>query len=122
MPDTIIAAEQGETDSLRIAHPKPVPHDGQRAYTRADQRFVRDAVRGRKEDAVKVLVYGVCFVVAGIEAGADRDFLTDTAKGLHDAVSKLVAGMRKDLDDAYLPPEDADIDMGELDAIIARIA
>ena len=102
------------TDSLTI-------QTAPRAYTRRDQRFVDLAVRERRQDAVEFLDAGLRFLRSGLDAKADRAFLIDTAKGLHDAVSNLVGGMRKDLDDAYLPTEGADIDLSELDGIIQGV-
>jgi hypothetical protein len=91
------------------------------AYTRKDQRFVAMSVRERKADTAQFLDAGLRAIRAGIDARADRVRLQDMAGFLHDAVANLVGGMRRDLDDAYLPPEDADIDMGELDQLITTL-
>lgn len=93
----------------------------QRAYTKKDQRFVREAVWGRVNDTQHMVDNGVRFVRAMIDAGADPNFIDDTARGLHDVATKLLAGMRRDLDDAYLPIEAADIELTELEQLITTL-
>ncbi len=86
--------------------------------SRNHKAFVREAVRGRREDARKFLAAGLAFLRAGSEAGVSKDYLSDQAKGLHDAVSDLVGGLRKDLDNERLDPDAGDIDLTELNAIL----
>ena len=94
----------------------------QREKSRSNGRMhARMAVAGRKDDAQRFLVLMLNALEAGIEAGADKDFLSDTAKGAHDAISNLVGGMRRDLDNEGCDERDADIDMAELDALIATL-
>lgn len=63
----------------------------------------------------KALVEGVEFLLA-CRTLPDFD-VNDTARHLHDAVSKAVARCNQELDEVALDPVD-DIDLGELNAII----
>jgi len=88
---------------------------------RRDQRFTDLAVSGRRQEAERFLSYGLWMLQAGIDAGVDKAFLSDTAKGLHDAIGDMVGGMSTDLDNAHLETSAAEIDCSELDALIKEI-
>lgn len=85
------------------------------------RRFAQDSVEGRREDAMRFLIAVEHALSLGITAGADRDFLIDTAKGCHDAISNLQAGMYRELDAAGADQADAYIYYGDLDALIAQL-
>ena len=55
----------------------------------------------------------------GRDAGIKADALYDMARNLHDNVGDAVGQMRTDCDNNGIEPEFADIDMGELDALLA---
>jgi hypothetical protein len=85
------------------------------------RHYTRMAVDGRREDANRFLAAGLTMLERGMDAGVDRDFLDDAARGLHDAMSNLDARMQRDMDEAGLFDEYACLDLSELDAIIARL-
>ncbi len=91
-------------------------HDAKRRA----QRFTELAVEGRREDADTLLTAAETFLQHGLDAGLDRAYLTDTARGFHDAITNLVAAMNKDLDNAGIEGT-VKLDLEELDAIIAEI-
>jgi len=86
------------------------------------RRYTRLAIDGRREDANRFLAAGCLMLERGMEAGVDRDFLDDSARGLHDAMSNLDARMQRDMDEAGLFDEYTCMDLSELDAIISRLA
>ena len=86
------------------------------------RRFTIDAVAGRRAEAQRFLASGIEMIERGMECGADPAFLLDTARGLSDAVSNIVGGMRRDLDNVGADERDAEIDMAELDALIGRLS
>lgn len=88
---------------------------------RRDQRFTDMAVAARRQDAERFLSYGLWMLQGGIDCGADRDFLSDTARGLYDAMTNLINGMERDLDNAHLETSAAEIDRSELDALIREL-
>src|SRR6266545_6418375 len=79
-----------------------------------------DAVRDRREEARRFLSAGLAMIERGLECGADLAFLQDTAAGLHDALTRIMGGLRRDLDNAGARIEDADIDLGDLNGITER--
>lgn len=83
--------------------------------------FVSMAVSGRREDAQRFLSVGLEMLGKGSECGADRLYLIDVAKGLHDAVSNLDGQMRRDLDDVGLIHEHRPIDLAELSQSITTL-
>src|SRR4029077_17947794 len=85
------------------------------------RHYTRMAVDGRREDANRFLAAGLTMLERGMDAGVDRDFLDDAARGLHDAMSNIIRRMRLDLDEAGCDERDADIDLSELDALITRL-
>jgi len=95
--------------------------DQRRSASILAKNLARDAVEARREDAIAFLSDGESMLQQGLYAGADKVRLADMAGFLRDCVSDLVGGMRKDLDDAGLHDEPAEIDMAELDALIAEI-
>lgn len=95
----------------------------QREKSRSQGRmYTRMSVAGRKDDAQRFLVQMLDALDAGIDANVDKASLSDLAKCAHDAITKLVAGMRTDLDREGCDERDADVNMAELDALIARLA
>lgn len=80
--------------------------------------FVIDAVEARLDDARRFLAEMERAIQLGIDAGADRDYLIDTAKGCHDAICNLQAAMYRDLDAAGVSQPDAYLYLGELDELI----
>ncbi len=82
----------------------------------------REAVRFRRAEVRAFLTAGLDFVCRGQMAGISSDYLHDFARGLSDAVSDAVGGMRKDLDEAGSDPDAADIDVSELNALIGSLA
>lgn len=92
-----------------------------RAHASADamaRRFTADAVHFRRDEVVRFLAAGMAFIHAGKFSDIPSDYLDDFARGLSDAVSNAVGGMRKDLDNAGLDPDAANVDVVELDALI----
>ena len=87
---------------------------------RRNQRFVEMAVEGRRSEANYIVVTMTDFLQSGISVGLDRAYLSDTARGFHDAITKLQAAMNKDLDEAGLQ-DTVCLDLSELDALIAEI-
>jgi hypothetical protein len=85
------------------------------------QAFIRETVKARHEDAWQMLSDGVTFLRRALEARADRDYLRDTARGLHDAVSDLIGGMQRDLDEEHMDYDWVSLDMAELDLLIERL-
>ncbi len=95
----------------------------QRASANAMARqTVREAVRFRRQEVAAFLATGLDFVSKGRSAGISADYLHDFARGLYDAVSDAVGGMRRDLDEAGADPDAADIDVSELNALIGSLA
>lgn len=86
------------------------------------RRFTADAVHFRREEVIRFLAAGMDFIQKGQFAGISSDYLDDFAKGLSDAVSDAVGAIRKDLDNASLDPDAADVDVSELDAFIEGAA
>lgn len=82
------------------------------------RRFTADAVHFRRDEVVRFLAAGLDFIQKGQFAGIPSDYLDDFAKGLSDTVSDAVGSMRRDLDNANLDPDAADVDVSDLDAVI----
>lgn len=113
MPDTHLIS----TEPVRIYTAT------QREKSRSQGRmYARMSVAGRKDDAQRFLVQMLYAIDAGMLANANKDFLSEMATGTHDAITKLVAGMRTDLDREGCDERGADINMTELDALIERLA
>ena len=91
------------------------------AHTASNRRFVALAVQGRRQQTARFLQYGEWAVEAGMDVGADPALMADIAGHLHTAVTNLVADMRRDLDDAGLEPDDAEIDMTNLSILLGEI-
>lgn len=83
--------------------------------------FAIDAVEGRKAEVNLFLDHTVRAVYGGRFGGIDPASLLDMAQGARDAISNIVAGMRRDLDDAGSDPDSATVDTSELDGLIAKL-
>ena len=119
--DTLTRTQNTARNDLAITAAYPSFSERRHAAGIA-RRFTIDAVRGRREEARRFLSSGIDMLEKGLACGADLGFLQDTAKGLHDAVTRVMACMRKDLDNAGCDERGADIDMAELDTILKYIA
>jgi len=108
MPDNIIQSEAPRFHTVRA-----------RASANAMARdSTRETVRFRRDEVSRFLAVGLDFISKGRSAGISADYLDDFAMGLHDAVSDAVGSLRKDLDNAGLDPDAADICTADLDAVI----
>ncbi|MCC2649850.1 MAG: hypothetical protein K0R61_35 [Microvirga sp.] len=116
MPDTLTAAEPVSAEPATS-----YPSLARRRAALRDRLAVRDDVANRRQDARRFLAAGLDMIERGMEAKADLAFLSETATGLHDALTRLMAGMRSDLDNCGADDRDADIDMGELDQLITTL-
>ncbi len=111
-----------------IAHPFESPTAGrfhtvrQRASANAMAReTVRQSVKFRRQEVAAFLAAGLHFLTRGHSAGISADYLDDFAKGLSDAVSDAVGGMRRELDDAGCGDLDAaNVDTAELDKMLGK--
>ncbi len=81
---------------------------------------VREAIRFRRDAVSRFLAAGMDHISQGLSAGISTDYLDDFAKGLHDAVSDAVGGMRRDLDEAGCDPDAAEVDTAELDKMLGK--
>jgi hypothetical protein len=68
------------------------------------RRFTLAATAERRSDLDSLLDEGVRFLTACKHAGMPAAFVSDTARGLHDELSNLLAGIDRDLDDVGEPP------------------
>ena len=85
------------------------------------QRFALMAVDERRRDAGAFLAAIEIAIQTGIAAHADRAFLHDTATGALDAISNLMGGMLKDLDDQHLAHDLLlPLDVSELQALVEK--
>jgi hypothetical protein len=91
------------------------------AHTASNRRFVALAMQGRHQEVARFLQYGEWAVEAGMDVGADPALMADIAGHLHTTVTNLVAAMRRDLDDAGLEPDDAEINMTYLSVLLEEI-
>ena len=78
----------------------------------------RQSVRFRRDEVAEFLALGMYCISKGRSARISTDFLCDFAKSLHDKVSDAVGGMRRELDEAGVDPDGADIDLGELESLM----
>lgn len=86
------------------------------------RRFARDAVKGRRDYAMRFYAAGLVMIDAAVDAGIGNDSIADMAKGLHDELTKLSAGMKRDLDERGLLDEWQPIDLSDLDALLVRLS
>lgn len=83
--------------------------------------FVRDVVKGRREDALQFLAAQLHAIELG-ERCLDNATLLDMAKGLKDAIGNIVGAGRKDLGrERGLEPDDANIDTAAVEGLIAKL-
>jgi hypothetical protein len=80
------------------------------------RRFTRAVTAERRADLDSILDEGVRFLTACKDAGMPADYIDDAAKGLHDELSKLFAGINRDLDDVG-EPEAPPLEMCELEEL-----
>lgn len=80
-----------------------------------------NAVLYRRSDAARSLDEAVRFLRWAIDAGMDKDFLRDTAGGLHTEFCNLSAGMARDLDAEHLAADMANLDLSELNELITKL-
>lgn len=85
------------------------------------RNFTREAVSGRREEAMRFLQAGLDFIRAGQECGADLDYLTDVAGGLRDTVSNIGASCQRDLDNAGAQQDWRPIDTADLDTLLGTL-
>lgn len=83
--------------------------------------MVECTVHARRDDARHFLSTMEHGIQQGIDANVPSDFLLDVARGLRDAISNIVGGLKRDLDNAALVASSADIDTADLDALIAQL-
>ena len=86
------------------------------------RRFARDAVKGRRDYAMRFYAAGLVMIDAALDAGVGNAYIADLAKGLHDELSNLDGGMRRDLDERGLLDEWRPIDLSELDTLLVRLS
>lgn len=85
-----------------------------RPVNRQHQRFIEMAVEARREDVAAFAVAMTAAVQAALDTHMPRPTVVDLAAGALDAISDLVGVMRRDLDDANLDPDSAEVDVTEL--------
>jgi len=68
------------------------------------RRFTLAATAERRADLDSILDEGVRFLQACKFAGMPADYVDDTARGLHDQLSNLMAAIDRDLDEVGEPP------------------
>jgi len=68
------------------------------------RRFTRAAVAERRADLDSILDEGVRWLQACGFAGMPATYIDDTARGLHDQLSNLMAAIDRDLDEVGEPP------------------
>lgn len=95
-------------------------HAGRERSQRLSRHFTSLAVECRREDAMRFLAKMEEALDAALMAETDKAFVRDTARDVYDEVQKLSKGMKADLDAEGILHEWHDIDMSELDDIIAR--
>jgi len=81
----------------------PAPHE-RRSLRSIARRFTLAATAERRADLDSILDEGVRFLQACRDAGMPADYVDDSARGLHDQLSILFAGINRDLDDVGEPP------------------
>jgi hypothetical protein len=79
------------------------------------------AISGRREDAVRMLAFGVSMLEQAMLIDADKDRVADMAKLLHDTVSNICGRMHREMDEQGLAWEYQPIDMTDLDIVLARL-
>ncbi len=68
------------------------------------RRMTEAACHERRVEVDALLDQGVRFLTACKDAGMPSDYIEDTAKGFHDKLADLMAGIDRDLDEAGLNP------------------
>jgi hypothetical protein len=86
------------------------------------RRFARDAVKGRRDYAMRFYAAGLAMIDAAVDCGIGNARLYDMAARLHDELSILSAGMSRDLDERGLLDEWQPIDLADLDALLVRLS
>jgi hypothetical protein len=86
------------------------------------RRFAQAAVDERKEDAMRFFCVALEMIEQGLDLGINRDFLLDTARGLHDALADINHGLAHDLDEVGLEVLDERIDLSDLRQVIAGLS
>ena len=79
-------------------------HTERRSLNSIARRFTLAATAERRADLDSLLDEGTRFFRACKDAGMPAAFVSDSAKGLHDELSNLMAGIDRDLDDVGEPP------------------
>jgi hypothetical protein len=79
-------------------------HTERRSLRSIARRFTLAATAERRADLDSLLDEGVRFLTACKHAGMPAAYVSDTARGLHDELSNLLAGIDRDLDDVAEPP------------------
>lgn len=77
-----------------------------RTASKIARRFTVAACEERRADLDRILDQGVRFLEACHWAGMTKSYTSDVAKGLHDELTNLMAGIDSDLDDVGEPPAD----------------
>ena len=90
----------------------PAPYE-RRSLNSIARRFTLAATAERRADLDSLLDEGVRFLTACKHAGMPAAFVSDSAKGLHDELANLMAGIDRDLDDVGEPPAPP-LETGEL--------
>lgn len=80
------------------------------------RRMTEAACHERRVEASALLDQGVRFLQACKDAGMSSDYIEDTAKGFHDKLADLMAGIDRDLDEAGLWPAEP-LCLSELDQL-----
>jgi len=93
----------------------PSPYE-RRSLRSIARRFTLAATAERRADLDSILDEGVRFLTACKDAGMPADYIDDAAKGLHDQLSILFAGINRDLDDVG-EPEAPPLEMCELEEL-----
>jgi hypothetical protein len=82
------------------------------------RRFTRAVTAERRADLDSLLDEGVRFLQACQMSGMPEAYISDSAKALHDELSKLMAGINRDLDEVGEPPAPP-LEMCELEELFA---
>lgn len=87
----------------------------------AARGFAMQTISFRKREVCRFLNETIHALSIGRDAGIGAAALYDMARNLHDNVGDAVGQMRTDCDNNGIEPEFADIDMDELDALLASL-
>lgn len=93
-----------------------------RSANAISRRFVRAACDERREDALRFFYAASNLIDTGLDSGVSRSFLADMAKGLHDEITNLDTGIRRDLDNAGIINEWRPIDLEDLNLLIESLS